>query len=209
MTRLIEPGFGVQIEREDGGGLDFRVAEVADGAIVLVGSTETPAPGERVRIAWGSSRGAFAGVTRVLEAEEEPSDDGLVQLYARIVVENPDQVKREERRRFLRVRATVPFEVTVAGREISGSSEDVSANGLRGRIPGHLVPSTEARVRITLPFGVVAARGRIVRCRSVEHLHGTSEIALSYEAPDPRTEDRIVSFVLARERELVRIRRSS
>jgi hypothetical protein len=156
-------------------------------------------------MAWGSSRGAFAGETRVIEAEE-PSEDGLVQLYARIVVENPDRVRKEERRRFLRVRCNVPFELVVDGREISGASEDVSANGLRGRVRGHF-GRHDVAVHLNLPFGTVIARGRIVRSRTLDHPAGTSEIALSYEPPDPKTEDRIVSFVLARERELVRIRR--
>ena len=69
MQRLLEPGFGVRIEREDGAEVDWRVTEVANDGMVLVGSAVTPMPGERVRIAWGSSRGAFTGTTRVLEAE--------------------------------------------------------------------------------------------------------------------------------------------
>lgn len=205
MPRLLEPGFGVQIEREDGAELDWRVTEVANDGIVLVGSSVTPAPGERVRIAWGSTRGAFTGTTRVLEAEE-PSEEGLVQLYARIVVENPDHVKKEERRGFLRVRCSVPFAVVVDGRQLSGASEDVSANGIRGRIRGSVAPGGDVDVHLSLPFGMVVAHGRVVRSRSIDP-SGTSEIALSYVAPDPRTEDRIVSFVLAREREQVRVKR--
>ena len=206
MPRLLEPGFGVQLERADGEELDWRVTEVAEDGIVLVGSSVTPAPGERVRMAWGSSKGAFAGMTRVLEAEEA-SEDGPVQLYARIVVENPDRVKKEERRQFLRVRCNVPFELVVDGRELSGASEDVSASGLRGRVRG-MVGRSEVDVHLELPSGVVVARGRVIRSRALDHPAGTCEIALEYTAPDPRTEDRIVSFVLARERELVRIRRS-
>jgi c-di-GMP-binding flagellar brake protein YcgR len=204
MPRLLEPGFGVQIETEDGAELDWRVAEVANEGIVLVGSSVTPAPGERVRIAWGSSKGAFTGTTRVLEAEEQ-SEDGLVQLYARIVVENPDHVKKEERRQFLRVPCTVPFEVVLDGRPVAGSSKDVSANGLRGMIRGS-IPHVPVDVHLTLPFGQVVARGRIVRCRCLDQ-QGMSEIGVAFVAPDPRTEDRIVSFVLSRERELVRVRR--
>lgn len=205
MPRLLEPGFGVQLERADGEELDWRVTEVADDGIVLVGSSITPAPGERVRMAWGSARGAFAGMTRVIEADE-PSEDGLVQLYSRIVVENPDRVKKEERRQFLRVRCNVPFELVVDGRELSGASEDVSASGLRGRLRG-VVGRSEVAIHLDLPSGVVIAQGRVVRSRMLDHPTGTSEIALEYAAPDPRTEDRIVSFVLARERELVRSRR--
>ena len=114
-------------------------------------------------------------------------------------------MKKEERRGFLRVRCSVPFAVVVDGRSLSGASEDVSASGVRGKVRG-MVPSGDIDLHLTLPFGMVVAHGRVVRSRAINP-SGMSEVALSYVAPDPRTEDRIVSFVLARERELVRVRR--
>jgi hypothetical protein len=195
MTRLLEPGLEVQLERDDGVELDWQVAEVVRDGVVLVGSSATPLAGERVSIAWGSAEGAFRGVTRVLEAEE-----GL-----RVVVELPDQVRRAQRRRFHRVPCTAPFRLLTDGEPQVGSTRDVSANGLCGQVRGDRPPS-DLDLQLTLPFGVVAAPARVVRCRELGR--AGLQIALAF-VPDRRSEDQIAAFVLERERELLRVRRSS
>jgi hypothetical protein len=167
----------------------------------LVARGDPPPAGSAIHLSWGSSSGAWIAPSRVKEIVRAVAlDAGAIQLHTELVVEPPGETSRCERRRFLRVRCSVPFSIVSEGREVSGTCRDLSASGMRGTVHGRVRAQVDVGVEINLPFGSVGVPGHVLR---LARRRDRCDVALSF-FPDERTEDRIVAFVLDRERSILR-----
>jgi hypothetical protein len=201
---VLAPGHGVWIEREGRGVLACRLHRVVDDeGWWLVAHGAPPALGETVHLSWGTHTGAWVAPSRVLQVlSPGPSADGSFHLHTEMLVEPPNVYSRCERRRYLRVRCVVPFGLQADGREVRGTCRDLSASGMRGVLEVPVREHLDVNVALALPLGTVDVPGRIVR---LARRRARTDVALSFY-PDEHSEDRIVAFVVDRERAIFRRR---
>lgn len=203
MWRALEPGDCVWLERVGAPGLPCRLHRLDDHGWWLVARGDPPPVGSAIHVSWGSTDGAWIAPSRVARLLRSGSvDGGAIQLHTEMLIDAPGETSPCERRRFLRVRCAVPFSILSAGREVTGTCRDLSASGMRGTIHGRVQPQVDVGVEIGLPFGSVGVAGRVLR---LAKRRDRCDVALSF-FPDERTEDRIVAFVLDRERAILRNR---
>ena len=201
MSLALVPGDSVWLERKGAAGIPCRLHRVDHDGWWLVARGEPPAVGTAIHLSWGSSSGAWIAPSRVIGIVRAGAvDEGAIQLHTELVVAPPAETSRCERRRFLRVRCSVPFSIVAEGREVSGMCRDLSASGMRGTIHGRVRTQIDVGVEIGLPFGSVGVPGHVLR---LSRRRDRCDVALTF-FPDERTEDRIVAFVLDRERSILR-----
>ncbi len=201
MSNALVPGDCVWLERRGAPGLPCRLHHVDEDGWWLVARGDPPPAGTAIHLTWGSSSGAWIAPSHVIGIVHAGAvDEGAIQLHTELIVAPPGVTSRCERRRFLRVRCSVPFSIVSEGREVTGTCRDLSASGMRGTIDGRVRPQVDVGVSIHLPFGAVGVLGRVLRLLK---RRDRCDVALSF-FPDERTEDRIVAFVLDRERSILR-----
>ncbi|MCX2728208.1 PilZ domain-containing protein [Thermomicrobium sp. 4228-Ro] len=182
--------------------------------------------GQRVVVGWPMVQLAYVSVHRgdLVYLGTTVPDDALyvvpcevvatvLEPQARLVLTPAGPWERMQRREHCRVSVTlVPEELLLLSTDsdpqpLRGTIVDLSAGGIRLRLPQQLRPGDRLAVRFALPgttqpVGAVAAVRRVVpveRADPPRWDHGCQ-----FERLDRRTEDAIVRFVFQRQRELAK-----
>jgi hypothetical protein len=141
-----------------------RISEVQpDAVVVLMAAGATPAllaSGSReVELAWASAAGRHEQRCRVQAGHGSRRHWRLTPLGAPILL---------QRRRYLRVAASIDVVVEIGGRRLSGTTVEVSEGGFRLRIPVTTVSEQQpASVRLVIADHLVTLTGDVVRARDV------------------------------------------
>lgn len=131
-----------------------------------------------------------------------------------MVLSLPRQVRRLQRRRFMRIAASLPVTLKVLTQGPDLPSEwlpavttDLSGGGMMIRSAIELPVYTETEVRLSLPTdGNRQARLLVFRaqiCRCVTHETGY-QLGLSFDEMSDNLRDRLISFIFCLEREIIR-----
>lgn len=127
-----------------------------------------------------------------------------------ITVAWPREIKRLERRSFLRVRAdlSLTFAPTEEKRIYHTETLDISGGGVLIKSPVRLQENEYVEMQITLPErGVFNTLGRVVRLEERSSRKGTQYfLGIEFAVIDERDRERIIGYVFERQRYLIRRR---
>lgn len=170
----------------DGVTFPARVVRVADDVVVLdppslIGGRHRVEPGAAVEIHWKERRRDL-----VARAIVERSAGTLALRLFR-------ERRSVQRRAYVRTSALLALEITTqTGATVRGVGMDVSAVGIRARVPAPFATGDHLRIVIQLPDGdPVEAVARVVR-RHAENIAG-----LAFVDPPKSVTERLIRFVLA------------
>lgn len=106
-----------------------RVEDVTEGDLVVAGPPDavTRDPGSEVFVSWAGERGRLEQSARLVADQAGPQRRWRVRLEG--------EVRRSNRRNYVRASVAFPLTVSTPGMTFAGSGLDVSEGGLRCRLP--------------------------------------------------------------------------
>ena len=178
-----------------------RIEDLDEGAVIVIAppgaNSAVLASGTReVELAWLSPRGRYEQSCRL--ESSQPGHAGGSRHWRLRPLRQPILVQR---RRYIRVRATVDITIDLDGESVGAATIDVSEGGFRVRMPRRDVPELQHTVvHARIGGAQVALAGYVVRTTEVEPDQTEAVIAFQADGNDAEAVRRFVLHMQLRAR---------